>query len=64
MENLESNILKETNSLIENMAINQILNPVAEEVRKIMREDPNINLPVIYNSKDIKASSIKWYLLS
>lgn len=62
MENLESNILNETNRIIRNSPVNQILHQVGEEVRRIMEEDyiSKQNLSLI----ELNEGKIKWYLLS
>lgn len=61
MDNLESNILNETNKIIENSSVNQLLHQVGAEVKKIMEEDyAKQNLSLV----SIEGNKIKWYLLS
>ena len=61
MENLESSILNETDKIVKNSSVNQILHQVGAEVRKIMEEDyKEQNLSLV----KVKESKIKWYLLS
>lgn len=61
MENLESNILNETDKIVKNSSVNQILHQVGAEVQKIMEEDyKEQNLSLVR----VKESKIKWYLLS